>query len=46
MGDTLSQASKEVMIKAVGQTIPMYMMGVFKLPMFVCDDLSQMVLNF
>lgn len=45
-GDTLSQAGKEVMIKAVAQAIPTYMMGVFKLPMFVCDDLNRMVWNF
>ncbi len=45
-GDTLSQAGKEVMVKAVAQAIPTYMMGVFKLPMSVCDDLNQMVHNF
>ncbi|XP_073351694.1 uncharacterized protein [Aegilops tauschii subsp. strangulata] len=44
-GDTLSLAGKETMIKAVAQAIPTYMMGVFKLPMSVCDDLNRMVLK-
>ena len=34
------------MIKAVVQAIPTYIMGVFKLPMSVCDDLNRMVRNF
>lgn len=34
------------MIKAVAQGIPTCMMGVFKLPMSMCDDLSRMVRNF
>ena len=34
------------MIKAVAQAIPTYIMGVFKLPMSVCDDLNRMVRNF
>ena len=45
-GDTLSLAGKEIMIKAVAQAIPTYIMGVFKLPMSVCDDLNRMVRNF
>ncbi|XP_073363229.1 uncharacterized protein [Aegilops tauschii subsp. strangulata] len=45
-GDTLSLAGKEIMIKAIAQAIPTYIMGVFKLPMFVCDDLNRMVRNF
>ena len=31
------------MIKAVAQAIPTYIMGVFKLPMSVCDDLSRLI---
>lgn len=46
-GDTLSQqAGKEVMIKAVAQALPTYLMGVFKLPFSVCDDLTRLVRNF
>ena len=44
--DTLSLAGKEAMIKAIAQAIPTYIMGVFKLPMSVCDDLNRMVRNF
>jgi hypothetical protein len=45
-GGTLSLAGKETMIKAVAQVIPTYIMGVFKLPMSVCDGLNRMVCNF
>lgn len=45
-GDTLSLGGKETMIKAVAQAIPTYMMGVFKLPMFVYNDLNRMIRNF
>lgn len=45
-GDTLSLAGKEIMIKVIAQAIPTYIMGVFKLPMSVCDDLNRMVRNF
>ena len=44
--ETLSLVGKETMIKAVAQAIPTYMMGVFKLPMSVCDDLNRMIRNF
>jgi hypothetical protein len=42
----LSQAAKEILIKAVGQSIPTYPMGVFKLPFSVCDDLTRMIRNY
>lgn len=45
-GETLSQAGKEMMIKAVAQAIPTYIMGAFKLPFSVCDDLNHLVWNF
>jgi hypothetical protein len=41
-----SQAAKEVLIKAVAQAIPTYIMAVFKLPMALCDDLNQMIRNY
>ncbi|XP_071681896.1 uncharacterized protein [Lolium perenne] len=42
----LSSAAKEILIKAVGQSIPTYLMGVFKLPFAVCDDLTRMIRNY
>jgi hypothetical protein len=41
-----SQAAKEILIKAVAQAILTYIMGVFKLPMSLCDDLNRMVHNY
>jgi hypothetical protein len=43
---SLSQAAKEILIKAVGQSIPTYLMSVFKLPFSVCDDLTRMIRNY
>jgi hypothetical protein len=46
-GDGLpSQGGKEILIKAVAQAIPTYIMGVFRLPRSVCDDLTRLVRNF
>ena len=42
----LSQARKEVMIKAVVQAIPMYSMSVFKLPRGLCKDIEAMIRKF
>ena len=39
-GMLLSKASKEVLIKAVAQSIPTYIMSVFQLPMKLCDELD------
>lgn len=42
----LAQPGREVLIKSVAQALPTYIMGVFKLLFFVCDDLTRMVRNF
>ena len=38
----LSKVGKEVLIKAVAQSIPTYTMSVFHLPMKLCDELDAM----
>ena len=42
----LSKASKEILIKAVTQAIPTYIMGCFKILDFLCVDLTRMIRNF
>ena len=42
----LSQAGKEVMIKAVVQSLPTYSMSVFKLPVGLCKDIKAMIRKF
>ncbi|KAL0013372.1 hypothetical protein SO802_000441 [Lithocarpus litseifolius] len=42
----LSQAGKEVMIKAVIQSIPVYSMNAFKLPVSLCKDIEAMIRKF
>ncbi|KAI5334696.1 hypothetical protein L3X38_024829 [Prunus dulcis] len=42
----LSQASKEVMIKAVATTLPNYAMSCFKLPVSVCKEIESDIANF
>jgi len=42
----LSQAGREVMIKAVVQSIPIYSMSVFKLPVGLCKDIEAMIQKF
>ena len=45
-GQLLSKVGKEILIKAVAQSIPTYTMGVFLLPMRLCNDLNAMCARF
>ena len=45
-GKLLSRVGKEVLIKAVAQSIPTYTMGVFQLPIKLCDELIAMCTRF
>ena len=42
----MSQAGKEVMIKVVVQSIPVYSMNFFKLPVGLCKDIEAMIWKF
>ncbi|KAG2622145.1 hypothetical protein PVAP13_3NG281941 [Panicum virgatum] len=42
----MSSAAKEILIKSVAQALPTYIMGVFKLPLGRCDDLTSIIRNF
>ena len=41
-GELMSQAGREVLIKASVQALPTFLMSIFKLPRSTCDDLSCM----
>lgn len=43
---TLSQAGKEVLIKAVVQAIPAYPMNLFKFPVTLCKEIDSMIAKF
>ena len=45
-GRMLSRVGKEVLIKVVAQSIPTYTMGVFLLPVKLCDELNAMCAKF
>jgi hypothetical protein len=40
MWGDLSQGGKEILIKAVAQALPTFIMGVFKLSFSLCDELT------
>ena len=42
----MSSAAKEILIKSVAQALPTYIMGVFKIPFGLCDDLTSIIRNF
>ena len=42
----LSTARKEVLIKAVTQSIPTHATGVFQLPLKLCDELNALCAKF
>ncbi|XP_073132988.1 uncharacterized protein [Henckelia pumila] len=42
----LSRAGKEILLKAVVQAIPSYVMSVFALPINLCDELERMMNSF
>jgi hypothetical protein len=42
----LTQVAKEVFVKSIAQALPVYIMGVFKLPYGLCDELTKMVRNY
>ena len=42
----MSIAAKEVLIKAVAQALPTYVMSIFKLPLGLCDDLTSIIREF
>ena len=42
----LSKAGKEILIKAMAQSIPTYTMSVFQLPLKLCDELDALCVKF
>jgi hypothetical protein len=46
VSDTCQGGAKEVLMKSVCQAIPTYVMGVFKLPGNLCEELNQMIRYF
>jgi hypothetical protein len=42
----LAQSAREVLIKAIAQAIPTYVMSVFKLPASLCDELTRLIRNY
>ena len=46
VGKNARVEGKEIMIKAVIQSIPAYSMSVFKLPVSLCKDIEMMIRKF
>lgn len=44
--ELLSAAGKEIMIKAVTQAIPTYVMNCFELPRYLCDNMHRLMASF
>jgi hypothetical protein len=42
----MSRGAKEVLIKFVAQAIPTYVMGAFKLPAKLCDEITRLIRRF
>lgn len=42
----LSSAGKKILIKVVAQTVPLYVMNCYMLPLGLCDDLHQLCAQF
>ncbi|CAN6246919.1 unnamed protein product [Urochloa humidicola] len=42
----MSVAAKEILIKAVAQSLPTYIMSVFKLPLGLCDEFTSIIREF
>ena len=45
-GKLLSQAGREVLIKAVAQSLPTYTMSCFKLPIGLCHEIEALIKKF
>ncbi|XP_074301425.1 uncharacterized protein LOC141632812 [Silene latifolia] len=45
-GKILSRAGKEVLIKAVTNSLPTYVMSIFKIPVNFCDELKSLISRF
>jgi hypothetical protein len=42
----MSSGAKEVLIKAVAQALPTYVMSVFQIPLTLCDELTSLIRDF
>jgi hypothetical protein len=45
-GSLLAQSAREILIKSIAQAISIYVMGVFKLPMGIRDDLTRLIRDY